>query len=302
MPKRLSDMIPQLALLVATVLWASAFVGIRMGLQGYSPGPLALLRFLVASICMLLICMILPARRRRLTGYTRFLLLVIGILGLGCYNITLNTGETVVASGVASFIISLSPVITVIFASLFLGERFNIGMIAGMLISISGVGLIALAETHEMQFNTGLIFMLVATLTCGLYSVMQKPFLTHYHAIEVTAWIIWGCTLLLLFYLPGLLREWHFAPGVATGAVIYLGIFPAAMGYVAWSYGLRAISASKAAGYLYLMPVFASLMGWWMLGEVPALLSLLGGFIILMGVWILSHHQRKLFTQDAFPG
>ncbi|MCC2667478.1 MAG: eamA, partial [Gammaproteobacteria bacterium] len=40
----------KLALLTTVVLWASAFVAIRAGLQGYSPGGLALLRFLIASV------------------------------------------------------------------------------------------------------------------------------------------------------------------------------------------------------------------------------------------------------------
>ncbi len=42
----------KIAVATAIILWASAFVGIRAGLHGYSPEGLALLRFLVASIVM----------------------------------------------------------------------------------------------------------------------------------------------------------------------------------------------------------------------------------------------------------
>lgn len=41
--------------IIAIVLWASAFIGIRIGLADYSPGALALLRFMIASLCLLII-------------------------------------------------------------------------------------------------------------------------------------------------------------------------------------------------------------------------------------------------------
>src|SRR5436190_2069276 len=112
------------SLLVATLLWASAFVGIRAGLQGgYHPGPLALLRFTVASVFTLCLLPLLPAQRQRIRLRDKLRLFLIGVLGLGCYNLALNYGEVAVTSGIASFIISLSPVVTLIFAALFLSER-----------------------------------------------------------------------------------------------------------------------------------------------------------------------------------
>lgn len=292
----------RLSLLLAIVLWSSAFAGIRASLAGgYSPGSLALLRFILASICMLLLASRLPAHRRRIPLRDKIILLLVGAFGLGCYNIALNYGEISIASGVASFIVSLSPVITLLFANLFLGERFSIGMIFGMLVSISGVGIIASGEISEVQFNIGLLQVLIATVICGLYSVLQKPFLGRYHPTEVTAWIMWGCTLLLLTYAGETLRDLHTATPAGTLSVIYLGIFPAAIGYLAWSYGLRVISATKASGYMYYMPLIASVLGWLWLDEIPGRISIAGGGVVLMGVWIVSHQHRKLVTQDEFP-
>lgn len=287
----------QAALLIATVLWASAFAGIRMGLEGYSPGALALMRFIIASVCMLLMMPMLSRQRRHISMRDRLFLLCIGAFGLGCYNIALNYGEIVVSSGVASFIVSLAPVLTVLFASLFLGERFNVGMIIGMLICLVGVAMISSAGSEPVYFDSGIVYLLIATAVCGLYSVLQKPFLTHYHAIEVTAWIIWGCTLLLLFFAPDLLQEIREASSGATAAVVYLGIFPAAAGYVAWSYGLRSVPAGVAAGYMYYMPGIALVLGWYLLGETPGKLSLLGGIVTLAGVWIVSWQRRKTIIQ-----
>jgi len=281
----------KVALTVAILLWASAFVGIRAGLVGYSPGALGLLRFLVASICMLLINSRLP-KKPVVIFRDRIWLLLIGMFGLGVYNVALNQGEIEVASGIASFIISQSPVITLVLAILFLGEQLSLRTVIGMLVSIVGVGLIAIGETKDFGLNNGVFYILISTIAGGIYSVVQKPFLKKYHAIEVTAWIIWGATLFLLLWLPDMLRQIPQASLTTTMWVIYLGIFPAALGYIAWSYGLKDIPASRAANALYFLPVLATFLGWLILDEVPAVLSLIGGFVALIGVWIVNRRGR----------
>ena len=135
---------PKFFLLLAVTLWASAFVGIRAGLESYSPGGLALLRFIVASICMIIVFVRLP-EKKVLRHRDKCLLLLSGAFGLGCYNIALNYGELVVPSGMAGFIISQSPIISAALAMMFLGETFSVYTFLGMIISIIGVGLITLS-------------------------------------------------------------------------------------------------------------------------------------------------------------
>jgi drug/metabolite transporter (DMT)-like permease len=281
----------KLALVAAILFWASAFVAIRAGLQGYSPQGLALLRFLIASVCMLLLYFRLP-ERNRISTRDKLLLLLIGAIGVGCYNITLNLGELSVPSGMSSFIISQSPVITTLFAVVFLSERFNLMNFIGMLVSISGVFMILIGETHGLHFSIGMIYILIATVVGGFYSVLQKPFLKKYHAIEVTTYIILGATLMLLMFSSHLVRDLSTASFSATLATIYLGIFPAAVAYVLWSYVLAMIPASRAVSFLYFMPVIATLLGWALLNEVPMIMSLIGGLIALLGVWLVNQSYR----------
>lgn len=280
------------ALAIAIILWASAFVGIRIALEGYSPGGLALFRFLIASVCMGFIYCRRP-QREKFSRKDFHLLLIFGALGLGCYNVFLNYAEVSVSAGIASFIISQSPLITMLCAVIFLGESFNIVALLGTLISISGVALITLGQHNELKFDSGMIFILLATLVNGLYSVFQKYFLKKYHAVDVTIYIIWGGTLALMIYTPALWQEIKVAPLNSTLAIIYLGIFPAAIAYLAWSYALAAIPVSKCVSFLYFMPVLATLLGWLCLGEVPGWLSLAGGLVALFGVWIANKAFAK---------
>ncbi len=284
----------KIALLVAVSLWASAFVGIRVSLQGYTPGGLALLRFIIASIIMLIMQMRLP-ERHSVTFLDKALLLLVGAFGLGCYHIALNYGELSVSSGISSFIISLSPLVTLVFAIIFLREVIGINIIFGMLVSVVGIALIMLGKTNDYNFHVGVLEVMIATFVGGVYSVLQKPFLKKYHAIEVTAYIIWGTMLFLLYYMPEMVGSVKTASLKSTMAAVYLGIFPAAIGYIAWSYGLKEISATEAANYLYLMPLIATLLGWIWLGEIPGWLAFFGGLIALLGVWIVN--QPKVFSK-----
>lgn len=275
------------SLILAIILWASAFVGIRAGLNGYSPEGLALLRYLVASICMAIVYYRLP--QRNMMSFRDMLgLMFVGALGIGVYNLTLNHSELVISSGMASFITSQSPIITTIFAMAFLGEQINGLRISGFIVSILGVALIAAGEVGGFKWDTSITYILLATLAGSCYTIMQKPFLKKYHAIEATTYVIWGGALFLALYAPKLQHDLMHVSLMETLTVVYLGVFPAAVGYLAWSYVLSEMPVARAASFLYFIPFVATLMGWICLGEIPAILSVAGGLLAIVGVWLVN--------------
>ncbi len=283
----------------AVVLWASAFVAIRIGLKGYSPGSLALLRYLIASVGMIFLYVFF-SKRSKPAFKDLPLIFFMGIAGFGIYNITLNYGEITVPSGITSFILSQMPVVVMVLAPLLLKEKITLSSWLGLIISVFGVGLIALAH-HEghlrgevTHLDLGIIFLLIAVFCGAIYAICYKSMALKYHPIELTSFAIWSGTVILLFYIPSLWREIQTAPSDATWAAVYLGIFPAVVGYLAWSYVLRYMPASRASSYLFLMPLVATFLGWLLLGEVPKLLALCGGIIALVGAVIATQCKRRL--------
>lgn len=279
-----------LGLFFAIFLWASAFVGIRIGLTSYSPGALALFRFLIASLCMALIysrqssCQKIPRIDRLQLG-------LLGVAGIGVYNTCLNYGEQTVSAGIASFVIGLMPALTILLSVVFLNERPKRQVYLGLLLSLSGLVIMMMAGGHGAVISYGVLMIFVSALTGSIYTLLQKPYLHHYHPVAVTAWIIWGGTLSMMVFLPDLWKEMPLANPDATWAVIYLGIFPAALAYIAWSYVLKALSASHANLYLYAMPVISSLLGFFMLHEAPSGLSLCGGVLTMIGAFYASRNR-----------
>ncbi len=274
------------------LLWASAFAGIRAGMRlspsgtvgpdGYGPGELALLRFGTASTVLALYAF---TKRMRLPERSELPLIgLTGFLGISVYHVALNFGEMTVQAGAASLLISAAPVFTALLSVAVLKERLTgIGWL-GILLAFAGVGLIALSGGRGLRFTPGALLILLAATVAAVYSILSKQLLRRHAALEFTCYSIWAGTLPLLVFLPGLLRRLPVAAPQATFAVIYLGIFPAAIAYVLWNYALARMPASLLSSFLYLSPVLASLIAWVWLGEVPALLTLVGGAIAILGV------------------
>jgi drug/metabolite transporter (DMT)-like permease len=278
------------ALAATVVIWASAFAGIRAGLEGYSPGHLALLRFLVASgllaIYAVVTRMSLPAWRDLPA------VLVGGFLGFTVYHVGLSFGEVTVESGPASVLIASVPVFTAILAVVFLRERLGTLGWIGTGLSFFGVVLISTGEAGTLALEPGALPILLAAISEAMFFVFQKPYLDKYGSLRFTTYAIWGGTLFMLIFAPGLAAAVVEAPLAATVSVVYLGIFPTVIAYLALAYAFARMPASNAVSFLYLVPALAFLIAWLWLGEVPTLLSIVGGVVVLAGVIIVNSRRQ----------
>ncbi len=279
-----------LAALTTIVLWASAFAGIRAGLKSYAPEHVALLRYLVAAIVLgvyaLLTRMPLPERR----DIPRLALL--GFFGFSAYNVVLNAGEVGVSAGVASFIVASAPILMALAATTFFGEKLKRWGWVGIVICFVGVSIISLSSGDGFRLEPAALLVLAAAVFQASYSVGQKPMLKKYGARRFVTYAIWAGAAFLLVFLPGLVSEMQTASLSATLAVVYMGVFPGALAYLTWSMVLSRVPASIAGTFLYTVPVFAVVIAWLWLGEVPGALALLGGALVVTGVIVVNTRGR----------
>ncbi|MEK4838170.1 DMT family transporter [Bacillus sp. FSL L8-0152] len=268
------------------LIWGTAFPAIRLGLESYTPEHLTLLRLLIASFILLLFSFIYKLRLPDLKDIPA--IFIFGALGFTIYHIALNYGEKTVNAGSASLIISVTPIVTAILASVFLNEKMKLNGWIGGVMSFAGIALISFSQGDAIQLNSGGLFILLAAISESLFFVFQTSSLKKDGFLPFTIYTILSSTVCMLIFLPGVYQEILVAPLEVNLSVIYLGVFPTVLPYIALAYIISRAGASEATSSLYLTPITACFIAWIWLGEVPTLVSIIGGGITILGI-VIAH-------------
>lgn len=250
------------------------------------PLVIASLRLLFAGIIMMLYVVVNRTNFDiRLKDF--FGIAILGIIGLAVYNVGLIIGIVNIDAGTAAFIISQTPVFSIIFAVILLGEMLYVTTIIGMILCIVGMVVIYLSGANVgAALNMGVFWILLATISQSLYFVLQKKYLRSYTALHVTAYGMIGAAIPALLFLPFI--EWESSRiTVPTMALIgYLAIFPSLLAYFLWSKALQQVSVVKVTNMLYLLPILTILQSFVFLNETPGTGEIIGGFLGLLGAFL----------------
>ncbi len=131
----------------------------------------------------------------------------------------------------------------------------------------------------------GILAGLVSGLTYALYSIFGKKALSKYSRATILTYSF-GFGSLFLIVFGGIsgqfnLPTFHY---LSWGLVVYLALFPTLLSYFLYISGLKFIEAGRASLVTMVEPVSAALMAFFILGESPSLLQLLGGGLVLAGI------------------
>jgi drug/metabolite transporter (DMT)-like permease len=270
---------------LTVVLWSSAFIAIRYEGRHFGPGELAFGRLLVGSLALGVLVLVrrepLPPRRA-LPGTV-----ICGLLWFGVYNVTLNAAERHLDAGISALLVNVGPIFIAVLAGLVLREGFPRLLFIGCVVSFAGVAIIGLAgSTHHANAGWGIALCIIAAAAYAAGVVAEKPALERASALSVT-WL--ACTIgavACLPYAPSLVHELRHATLGQAAWIVYLGLFPTAIGFFAWAFALSHTPAGRLAPLTYLVPPMALLLGWPILSETPPLLAIPGGILCIAGVAI----------------
>lgn len=273
------------------LLWASAFVSIRVAGEHYSPGALAFGRLFAGSVVLVLVLM---WRREGWPPRAAWPGIVgSGVLWFGVYMVALNWGEREVDAGTAAMLVNIGPVLIALLGGWLLKEGFPRQVLLGIGVSFAGAVLVGFSISDGGQASVlGVLLCLVAAATYAIGVTCQKPALRHASAVQVTTF---GClvgTVACLPFAGQLVGELGDAPLSATLNVVYLGVFPTALAFLTWAYALARTTAAKMGATTYVVPTIVVLMSWVVLDEVPGWLTLAGGVLCLAGVAVSRVRRR----------
>ncbi|HEV2111738.1 MAG TPA: DMT family transporter [Gammaproteobacteria bacterium] len=264
------------------LVWSSSYAAISYGLQAFTPGELALLRFSIASICLAVLVISglikLPPRR----DWPAIMLL--GFIGSTVYQLCLGYSMTRLSAGAASVVISMIPGVTSVLAVLRLHERLSRRAVLGLSVAFAGTLLVTLGRGHAIRFEPMALLAFVAVLCSSVYFVWQKPLFARSSPLGVSAATLFAGTLGFIPFGLDLPHKLLAVPHAQLYSALYLGVFPTVVGFLSWSWALSRAPASRVSSFLYLQPLIACAIAWLWLGDMPTWLTVVGGTLAIGGV------------------
>ena len=198
---------------------------------------------------------------------------VLGIGGVICYFYAID--HLLLAD--AAMLAKLSPFFVAVFAAVFLGEHLDRRLAAALVLGFAG-GLMVIKPELDLHVVPALVGAASAVFAGGAYVILR--FLRDREAPETIVFVFSLVTVVGL--VPVVLPT--FEPPEPTQWLWLLGLgVSAAVGQLALTAAYRHAPAGRVSLISYTTIVFAALFGWRLWAEVPDLLSLVGGVLILAG-------------------
>lgn len=298
-PKTLfSRALPQLKLVGVAAFWGGTFISGRVLAQAMPHLTISALRFIIALAILWVVAWRFEGGLPKLNRSQFFATLGLGLTGLFAYNIFFLAALERIPAGKTALIVSLSPILTALIVAFILREKLGTKRWLGIIMALVGVSIVvtqgqllngwqAISETFEL----GEGFMLLAVCSWVAYTITSRFALKGLSAIAATTYAtLFGSIFLsigALFEIPQLTQA-MFNP-INIGSILYLGVFGTAVAFIWYSEGVKTIGPARTVVFTNLVPVFGVVFGSLILSEPILPSMLLGGVIVIMGVFLTNH-------------
>jgi len=270
--------------IITIIFWSSAFVFTRLALRHFSPLSLGFLRYFIASLSLLIFALIVRIKIPNKNDIKWFI--ISGFFGFFFYMIVFNFGSVTVSASTSSLIMATAPVITTLLARIIHKEKLRIIQYIAIIIEFIGVGVLTIMN-GIFSINAGLIWLILASIALSIYNLLQRKLTGKYSAIQTSTFSIWFGTVLLLIFLPNSITEIKTAPLIQIMYLIILGVFSSAVAYISWTCAFsKAKNTSSVTNYMFLTPFLTTLLGIFLANETPDFATIIGGIIIMIGMFV----------------
>jgi drug/metabolite transporter (DMT)-like permease len=283
----------------AVIVWGGSFVATKIALTYVSPVTVVWLRF---AMGVTILGIFVLARRqfaipsRKDAAYFALL----GFIGITFHQWLQSTGLTTAQATTTAWIVATTPVFIALLGWLLLKEVLDSIKWAGIFLAALGVLLIVtkgnLTTLSTGQIGTaGDLLILISAPNWAIFTVLSRRGLETHPAALMMLYVMgfgWLFTSLLFFGGPGV-SEIGQLPWQGWLSLAFLGIACSGLAYVFWYDALQAIPASQVGVFLYLEPLVTTLLAAALLSETLLWSSILGGAIILLGVWMVNRRLPK---------
>ncbi|MFO7624325.1 MAG: DMT family transporter [Anaerolineales bacterium] len=283
----------------AVAAWGASFIATKVALADISPVTVVWLRF---AMGVAILGAAVGARKQfalpKVNELGYFALL--GFIGITFHQWLQSTGLVTAQASTTAWIVATTPVFMALLGYLLLKERLGWIKVGGIL--LAGLGVLLVVSQGELSSlaagrigTPGDLLILISAPNWAVFSVLSRQGLRKHPAARMMLYVMglgWLFTSALFFTGPGLaeIGQLTFNGWLAVG---FLGIACSGLAYIFWYDGLQAIPAAQVGAFLYLEPLVAVAVAALVLGEAILAASLVGGLIILLGVWLVNRPTAK---------
>jgi drug/metabolite transporter (DMT)-like permease len=280
-----------LLVLSAVLMWSFSFPLIKIALQnGVPPVTLAALRTLI-FIPILAFLLIKHGRKGIPTTWEDwFIFLGIGIFTIILPNILQNIGMMYTTASVSSIIQTSGPIFTIILAVFFLGESSDVRKITGAIVALIGTVFLIISRDKEFTLAGLMVYgnflILLSSVSYALASIIAKKGLGRIKPIELLGFSTFiGFLALSVTAIPeNPLSVISNLSAEIWMAIFLLAVFPSFIACLVWYEAMVNDEVSRLIVFVYLMPVFAVLFSYVLLGETVSLQTMLLAALVIGGV------------------
>lgn len=291
--------------IISTTFWGISIVGAKIvGDVGISPIEITFGRFFLASIIFVPILIYLSRKRDGIIpqGKSTWLMIFgLSLTGVAVNNTVFYFGLERTQAGIASLIVSLNPLMTMIFAVIMLGEQFTRKKGYSIILGIIGVALIIGFSGNTGQITGNLLILLGITIWGASFSFSRKASDAGMSSIAITGWSeIMGT----LFLMPSVIinksvTKLHLIHGEILFWFIFMGILSSVIAYIIHYQAISVLGASTVAPSTNIIPLSGAITSYLLLGEQFQGSPIIGSLFIITGVIIVQIENRRLSREQV---
>jgi drug/metabolite transporter (DMT)-like permease len=276
-------------LFAMAVIWGVNFVVVKYATHIFNPVAFTGLR--VGTAATFLVAFAYARGGFTLSRHDVMRLLFLGVIGNGLYQLFFVHGVARTRAGNASLIVGAAPAFIALVARARGLERVKRMTLAGIALSVIGVGLVIAGSATSSNGEAtllGSVLVFLGVLCWTAYTIMLQPYTKRVDVVQLAAvTMVGGAVPLLIASMPALFAtDWSSVGAGGWLALLYSSVISMGVAYFFWYRGLRVLGPTRTAVYANLQPIVALVAAWAFLGEIPTIFQGVGAVTIIAGVFL----------------
>ena len=283
---------------LAVVVWGASFIATKIALADAPPVTVVWIRFAmgvaVLGAAVAIRREVAAVSRRDLATFA-----LLGLVGITFHQWLQSNALVTSQASTSGWIIATTPIFIALLARITLGERLSAVRVAGIALAALGV-LLVVSKDHPTTLLHGTfgapgdVLILISAPNWAVFSVLSRGVLRSHPPARMMLYVMglgWLFTSALMLGGGGLAPIGAITPR-GWAALAFLGVACSGLAYIWWYDALHRLPASQVGAVLYLEPLVSMTVAAAVLGEPVLLSTVIGGAVILAGVWLVNRRAR----------